>query len=305
MAAINEGVFIGKVTKEPVIKYLGENHIPFFECVIQIKRPNSNNIKDLNKQSDFISVIAWNEDAEKYYNEIRKGDMVLVEGRFQSRNIERENKPSDEQHNELIELFLENQIEKRKEVLENILTILELDGRKSTHMQYQISALNIKKIDFNEDLYMNKLTLLGKLVQEPEFKYVKNSKGEMHPLWKGYIAVNRPFNQHANDDDKKADYIHLVDWGEEAEACNAHTQNKSQIALVGKIYSRNFIKINQPEVDQYNKLLDFIKTLDIDDKDSFMEKVLEIFNLNEKKVNNVAYEVSISHVEFLNNCIFD
>ena len=148
---------------------------------------------------------------------------------------------------------------------------------------------------------INKVTLLGAVVSEPDIRYTKDS----HPLWHAIMAVNRPKAQHVEDKDKQADYIHVIVWGDEAERCHAHVRKGSQIAVVGRLQSRNYQKTNEASPEQYNELADLLSTLAIEDEEELLEDILEIAHLDGRKTSHTAYEVSAESVEFLNNCVFE
>ncbi|MFW5962720.1 MAG: single-stranded DNA-binding protein [bacterium] len=148
---------------------------------------------------------------------------------------------------------------------------------------------------------INEVTLLGIVVDEPNLRYTPQG----HALWHCLMAVNRPGAKYKEDEDKKADYLHVIVWGDEAERCNEHVQQGSQIAVLGRLQSRNYNKVNEPTPQQFDKVLELFSTLAVDEPQELVNEALDILELDGRKTSHTAYEVSARKVEFLNNCIFE
>jgi single-strand DNA-binding protein len=80
---------------------------------------------------------------------------------------------------------------------------------------------------------MNKVELLGRLTKDPEIRYTQNNI----PVASFTLAVNRRF---AKEGEQQADFINIVAWNKTAEFCGKYFKKGSQIALVGRIQTRNW-----------------------------------------------------------------
>lgn len=80
---------------------------------------------------------------------------------------------------------------------------------------------------------MNQVNLLGRLTKDPEIRYTQNNT----PVASFTLAVNRRF---AKEGEQQADFINIVAWNKTAEFCGKYFKKGSQIALVGRIQTRNW-----------------------------------------------------------------
>ena len=80
---------------------------------------------------------------------------------------------------------------------------------------------------------MNKVELLGRLTKDPEIRYTQNNT----PVASFSLAVNRRFTK---EGEQQADFINIVAWNKTAEFCGKYFKKGSQIALVGRIQTRNW-----------------------------------------------------------------
>ena len=81
---------------------------------------------------------------------------------------------------------------------------------------------------------MNKVVLIGRLVRDPELRYTGNNL----PVATFSIAVNRNFSNQAGERD--ADFINIVVWRKQAENCKNYLTQGSQVAIEGRIQTRNY-----------------------------------------------------------------
>ncbi|MCK4258255.1 MAG: single-stranded DNA-binding protein [Halanaerobiales bacterium] len=137
----NKCLLLGRVCNEPELRYTEEGR-PLLNFILYIKRPHSDHKRE-DLQQDYVNVILWNEMAEKMYEKLRKNNEVLINGRLQSRIYYKEHLPTKEQSYRLDE-FLHTAQKFDPNVKDELLKILGLDGRKSRHRAYEISA---KRID--------------------------------------------------------------------------------------------------------------------------------------------------------------
>lgn len=87
MANLNRVFLIGNLTKDPELRY-----IPQGTAVVNLRMAINRRWKDkAGEQKDevcFISVVAWDKQAEVCNQYLRKGSPLFVEGRLQSRSWE-------------------------------------------------------------------------------------------------------------------------------------------------------------------------------------------------------------------------
>jgi single-strand DNA-binding protein len=81
---------------------------------------------------------------------------------------------------------------------------------------------------------MNKVILLGRLTKDPEVRY---TQGNNTAVCSFSLAVNRRFKQEGQPD---ADFINVVAWAKTAEFVGKYFTKGQQVAVVGKIQTRNY-----------------------------------------------------------------
>ncbi|MFD2334637.1 single-stranded DNA-binding protein [Cohnella sp. GCM10020058] len=81
---LNRSILIGRLTKDPELKYT-PNGIAVAQFTLAVDRPTS---RDREKETDFIPIVVWRQQAEACANYLRKGLLAAVEGRIQVRNYE-------------------------------------------------------------------------------------------------------------------------------------------------------------------------------------------------------------------------
>lgn len=79
----NKVVLIGRLTKDPELRYTNTN-IPVCSFSLAVNRPFASNNND--KNVDFFNCTAWRKQAENVAKYVNKGSMVAVEGRLQTRD---------------------------------------------------------------------------------------------------------------------------------------------------------------------------------------------------------------------------
>ena len=82
---MNKVLLIGRLTKDPEIRYL-QNGTPQVLFTLAVDR----GMRDANgqRQADFISCVAWRGQADFISRYIRKGYLMSIEGRIQTRNYQ-------------------------------------------------------------------------------------------------------------------------------------------------------------------------------------------------------------------------
>lgn len=82
---MNKVVLTGRITKDPEVRYTSQN-IPNVNFTIAVDR----GIRDANgnRQADFISCTAWRGQADFISRYIKKGYMIAIDGRIQTRQYQ-------------------------------------------------------------------------------------------------------------------------------------------------------------------------------------------------------------------------
>ena len=80
---LNHIVLMGRLTKDPELRYTGSN-IPVASFRLAVDRDFGNR-ETGEKQADFFDVVAWRQTGEFVSKYFRKGSMIVVSGRLQSR----------------------------------------------------------------------------------------------------------------------------------------------------------------------------------------------------------------------------
>ncbi len=81
---VNNVVLVGRITKDPEVRTIPSG-APTVSFTLAIDRIGS---KDAQSQADFIPCVAWNQQATFIGNYVKKGYMLSVEGRIQTRNYQ-------------------------------------------------------------------------------------------------------------------------------------------------------------------------------------------------------------------------
>lgn len=82
---LNRSILIGRLTKDPELRYTPAG-VAVANFFLAVDRPFTN--AEGEREADFIPITTWRELAETCANYLRKGRMIAVEGRIQTRNYE-------------------------------------------------------------------------------------------------------------------------------------------------------------------------------------------------------------------------
>lgn len=85
MVQINKVVIIGRLTSDPTLKYTPGAGTAVTTVTLAVDRRYS---KDEKKEADFIPVVIWGKSAESTAQYMRKGLLMGVSGRIQTRSYE-------------------------------------------------------------------------------------------------------------------------------------------------------------------------------------------------------------------------
>ena len=81
---------------------------------------------------------------------------------------------------------------------------------------------------------MNKVLLMGRLTRDPEVRYTANNNTLVCSF---SLAVGRNFKKEGQPD---ADFINIVAWGKTGEFCSKYFIKGQQVAVVGRLQTRNY-----------------------------------------------------------------
>lgn len=84
---MNKVVLIGRVTRDPELRYTASN-IPSTRFTLAVNRPFEN--QNGEREADFINVVVWRKQAENVKKYVSKGSLIAVEGRIQTGSYERD-----------------------------------------------------------------------------------------------------------------------------------------------------------------------------------------------------------------------
>ena len=94
--------------------------------------------------------------------------------------------------------------------------------------------MSLEEIIYKGEITINKVILLGRLVKDPEVRYTQANNNMVTSF---SLAVNRRFKQEGQPD---ADFINIVAWGKTAEFVAKYFTKGQQVAVVGRIQTRNY-----------------------------------------------------------------
>jgi len=81
---LNRVILIGRLTKDVELRYT-PNGVAVAKFTLAVDRRQ---VKDREKETDFIDIVVWQKQAENCANYIGKGRLVAVEGRLQIRSYD-------------------------------------------------------------------------------------------------------------------------------------------------------------------------------------------------------------------------
>ncbi|MBC5638508.1 MULTISPECIES: single-stranded DNA-binding protein [Ornithinibacillus] len=82
---LNRVVLVGRLTKDPDLRYT-PNGVAVANFTVAVNRPFSN--QQGNREADFINCVIWRRPAETLANYMKKGSLIGVDGRIQTRSFE-------------------------------------------------------------------------------------------------------------------------------------------------------------------------------------------------------------------------
>ena len=85
MIEINKTVIIGRLTSDPLLKYIPGNGTAVTQITVAVERRFK---KDGQQEADFIPVVIWGKAAESTAQYTEKGRLIGISGRIQTRSYE-------------------------------------------------------------------------------------------------------------------------------------------------------------------------------------------------------------------------
>ncbi len=85
---MNRVILVGRITKDPEMKSTQSN-IPVVSFTLAVNRQFTDQSGE--KQADFIQCVVWRKQAENLARFVKKGALLGIEGRIQTRTYEAEN----------------------------------------------------------------------------------------------------------------------------------------------------------------------------------------------------------------------
>ena len=82
---MNKAILTGRITKDPEIRYT-QNGMANLQFTIAVDRQVRN--ADGTRQADFITCVAWSQQADFISRYVKKGNMLAIVGRVQSRSYQ-------------------------------------------------------------------------------------------------------------------------------------------------------------------------------------------------------------------------
>lgn len=82
---MNRTVLIGRLTKDPELKFLPNGGTAVCTFTIAVDRRKS---KDGQREADFIPIVVWGKPAENTANYMSKGRLIGISGRIQTRTYD-------------------------------------------------------------------------------------------------------------------------------------------------------------------------------------------------------------------------
>lgn len=83
---LNKVVLVGRLTRDPELRYTPGEGIPVVNFGLAVERPFTN--RQGEREADFLNIVAWRRQAENCASYLGKGSLIALDGRIQSRSYE-------------------------------------------------------------------------------------------------------------------------------------------------------------------------------------------------------------------------
>ena len=85
---MNKVFLIGRLTRDPELRYTG-NNTPVASFTLAVNRPYTSQSGE--READFINIVVWRKQAENVKNYLSQGSQVAIDGRIQTRSYDDQN----------------------------------------------------------------------------------------------------------------------------------------------------------------------------------------------------------------------
>lgn len=83
---LNRVILVGRLTRDPDLRYTTNGGVAVVRFTVAVNRKFTNQQGE--READFINIVAWRNLAENCGNYLKKGSLVAIEGRIQTRSYE-------------------------------------------------------------------------------------------------------------------------------------------------------------------------------------------------------------------------
>lgn len=83
---LNRVILVGRLTRDPDLRYTPNGGVAVVRFTVAVNRKFTNQQGE--READFINIVAWRALAENCGNYLKKGSLVAIEGRIQTRSYE-------------------------------------------------------------------------------------------------------------------------------------------------------------------------------------------------------------------------
>lgn len=83
---LNRVILVGRLTRDPDLRYTTNGGVAVVRFTVAVNRRFTNQQGE--READFINIVAWRNLAENCGNYLKKGSLVAIEGRIQTRSYE-------------------------------------------------------------------------------------------------------------------------------------------------------------------------------------------------------------------------
>jgi len=83
---LNRVILVGRLTRDPDLRYTADGGVAVIRFTVAVNRKFTNQQGE--RETDFINIVAWRALAENCGKYLKKGSLVAIEGRIQTRNYE-------------------------------------------------------------------------------------------------------------------------------------------------------------------------------------------------------------------------
>ncbi|MCI9434745.1 MAG: single-stranded DNA-binding protein [Bacilli bacterium] len=147
---------------------------------------------------------------------------------------------------------------------------------------------------------MNNVSLVGRLVTNPELRYTQSNKAYSRVT----IAINRPFTN-STTGEREADFISCVFWNNTAEVLTKYTKKGHRIGVIGSIRTGSYDKEDGTKgytTDVYVNHLEFLESKPKDDRP---EPEYDGYDVSQKNDTEVESDPFADFGELIDNSYLD